>query len=228
MTIDFAHALDKNLQSALADEIVATVAAVVSNASAPDFAVRSLEQGVLASLSPEQLEAAAVMQAYGSKCAGEVFTPALDELAVERASALSALLEDKCQSDALLAFDKQHETGIEFKSRMSRAIASKCAELAAAEIDRLKKGKITILDEKDAQTFHQQHEKNQEKQTDASVSFLASLPERYPSLGMQLFNDIQQHVQNEIEEKYKSPDIHSKVASLFKLAREAMPSNQQK
>jgi hypothetical protein len=146
----------------------------------------------------------------------------LDNLAAERASTLRAALEEKCQSDALRAFDKEPEAGIEFKSRMSRSIASKCAELAAAEIDRLKKGKITILDEKDAEAFYQRHAESQEKKTNATVSFLASLPQRYPSLGMQLFNDIQQHVQEEIEEKYRSPDIHTEVASLFKQAREAM------
>ncbi|MGV3741416.1 MAG: hypothetical protein ACO1NO_03795 [Burkholderiaceae bacterium] len=224
MTINFEQSLDKNLQSDLADEIVATVAAVVSNASAPDFAVRTLEQGLLASLSPEQREAAVVMQAYASKCAGEVFTPGLDNLAAERATALTAALEEKCPGDALRAFNEQSEAGAVFKSRMSHAIASKCADLAAAEIDRLKKGKITILDEKDAETFHQRHEKSQAKQTEAAVSFLASLPERYPPFGMQLFSDIQQQVQNEIEEKYKSPDIHAKVASLFRQAREAMSS----
>lgn len=222
MAIDFEHSLDKNLQSALADEIVTTVAAVVSNASAPDFAVRTLEQGVQASLSPDQREAAAVMQAYGSKCAGNVFTAGLDKLAAERASALRVTLEGKCQNNLLHAFDKEAEAGIEFKSRMSCSIASKCAELAAAEIDRLKKGKIAILDEKDAEAFNQRHAESQKKQTDATVSFLASLPQRYPSFGMQLFNDIQQFVQNEIEEKYRSPDIHTKIASLFKQAREAI------
>ncbi len=224
MAIDFDHSLDKNLQAALADDIVTTVAAVVSNASAPEFAVRTLAQGILASLSPEQVKAATVMQAYGSKCAGEVFTPGLDNVAAERASTLSAALEEKCQSAALLEFNKQPDVGVEFKSRMSRAIASKCAELAAAEVDRLKKGKITILNEKDAEAFYQQHKKSQEKQAHAAVSFLASLPESYPSFGMQLFTDIQQHVQNEIEEKYKSPDIHTKVASIFQQAREAISS----
>lgn len=225
MTTDLERLLDKNLQTSLADEIVTTVAAVASNALAPDSAVRALEQGVAHTLSSEQRDAAAALQYHGAACAGEILTAGLDSAAAQRTGELQAALENKCPPKARASLDDTPEAGAQFKSRMCRAIAGKCAELAAAEIDRLKKGKITILNKEDEEVFNQQHKQHQEKQAGAIVTFLAALPQRYPSFGAQLFSDIARQVQSEIGEKYKSPDIHAKVASLFKDAVAAMPSD---
>lgn len=227
MAANFQNLLDKNDQSVLAEEIVALTAAVVSNATAPDFAVRTLEQGVSASLTPEQRAAAAALQAYGVKCASQIFTSALDQSALDRAQEFEEALKKNCAGHALAILDQEPEAGSEFKAAMCRAIAGKCADLAAAEIDRLKKGKTTILNEHDQQIFNQQHDDRQEKQATAVIAFLSSLPQRYPTFGMELFEEIQQNVQRDIEEKYKSPDIHAKVASLFEDARKAIASNKQ-
>lgn len=223
MAVNFEKLLDKDQQSALAEEIVTTAAAVVSNASAPDFAVRSLKQGIAANLSPEQRDAAIALQAYGVRCAGEVLTVALDLSAAQRAEALRTALEEDSPNGVQANLDQQPEAAATFKSRMCRAIAGKCADLAAADIDRLKKGKITILNEDDQQVFEQQHEERGQKQAQAATAFLSSLPQRYPSFGIALFKDIRQDVQHEIEEKYQSPDIHARVESLFINALEAMP-----
>jgi hypothetical protein len=222
MAIQFDQLLDGGKQSSLAEEIVTVTAAVVSNASAPDFAVQTLEKGLSANLSAEQRAAATVLQAYAVKCAEEVLTPALDPSAAERASMLKASLEKNCPDGELAALENAPQAAKEFKATMCRSLASKCAELAAAEIDRLKKGKITILNEEDKKVFDQLHEQHQEKQTKATVAFLSSLPQRYPSYGKPLFDSIRQHVQHDIEERYKSPDIHAKVDSLFKEALSAL------
>lgn len=223
MTINFEQSLDQNLQSALADEIVTTAAAVVSNAMAPEFAVRSLEQGISGKLSQDQRDAAAALQAYGVRCSGEVFTAALDVTAAERADTLKESLEKNSPDGTLAILDKQPEAAAAFKSRMCRAIAGKCAELVAADIDRLKKGKISILNEEDQQVFEQQHNEREQKQAAVARDFLSSLPERYPSYGVALFKDIREEVQHEMEEKYKSPDIHARIDSLFRDALDAMP-----
>lgn len=225
MTIDFEKLLDKQRQSDLADEIVTATAAVVSNASSPDFAVRSLEQGILAELSPEQSDAAIALQAYGVGCAGEVLSAGLDPSAAERADALRSALAEKCPDGALARLSRQPDAAATFKSRMCQAIAGKCAELAAADIDRLKKGKITILNEEDREIFDRQHEERGQKQAQAATHFLSSLPERYPSFGSALFNDIRQAVQRDMEEKYKSPDIHTRIETMFKDALKVMPAD---
>lgn len=224
MAVNFEQLLDKNHQSQLADEVITVTAAVISNATAPDFAVRTLEQGVSASLTLEQRAAAAALQAYGSKSAAQIFVSALDQSALDRAQALEEALEKNCPANAATLLDNEPNAGAEFKAAMCRAIAGKCAELAAAEIDRLKKGKITILNEHDQQIFDQQHLERQEKQAAAVIAFLSSLPKRYPAFGMALFEEIQQNVQRDIEEKYKSPDIHARVERLFTDARQAMAS----
>ncbi|WP_334187665.1 hypothetical protein [Noviherbaspirillum sp.] len=215
MTIDFDQLLDSDAQSALAEEIVTTTAAVVSNASAPDFAAHMLEQGFSSGLSSEQRHAAVVLQTYAVRCAKEVLTPALDSSAAERAETLEASLQNHCPADALSALEKAPHAAAAFKAAMCRSMARKCAELAAAEMDRLKKGKITILNEQDEKIFDQQHAERQQKQTQATTAFLSSLPQRYPDFGRSLFDDIRQHVQRDIEDRYKSPDIHAKVDSLF-------------
>lgn len=66
MDRDFARLLDAMPQAPLADEIVAMLAAVVSNTSVPDSATRVLEKSRQDSLAPEQRAAAAALQAYGA------------------------------------------------------------------------------------------------------------------------------------------------------------------
>lgn len=223
MTINLDQLLDQDRQSALADEIVTAAAAVVSNAMAPDFAVRSLKQGIIANLSQDQRNAAIALQAHGVRCTAEVLTAALDPTAAERADAFRVSLEKDSPDGTLAILDKQPDVAAAFKSRMCRAIAGKCAELAAADIDRLKKGKISILNEDDQKVFEQQHEERGQKQAAAATAFLSSLPERYPSYGVALFKDIRQKVQHDLEEKYKSPDIHTRIESLFRDALDVMP-----
>lgn len=65
-------------QAPFADEIVATFAAVISNASAPDSATRALEKSGQASPPAEHRAATAALQAYGVQCAADVFTPGLE------------------------------------------------------------------------------------------------------------------------------------------------------
>jgi hypothetical protein len=156
------------------------------------------------------------------RCAGEVFTSGLDDLAAGRADELRVALESNCENDALRLLDKEPDAGAEFKSEMVRAIASKCAELVASEIDRVKKGRFTILNEDDQKTFDRQHDDRLKRRTQAITEFLSSLPERYPSFGTNLFADIRRNVQREIEEKYKSPDIHAAVGAMFSDALNAM------
>jgi hypothetical protein len=222
MTINFNQILDKSHQSSLANEIVTAAAAVASDASAPDFAVRALEQSRQKTLAPEQYAAATAVQAYGSRCAAEIFTPALDKSAADRANEFSMALENECPDDALELLDNDPDAGAEFKASMCRAIAAKCAELVAAEIDRQKKGRITILDENDRQVFDSQHEDRQKKRTDAIVGFLSTLPVRYPSFGASLFGSIRADIQRDVEEKYKSPEIHAAIAAMFTNALAAM------
>ncbi|WP_206047083.1 hypothetical protein, partial [Noviherbaspirillum denitrificans] len=181
-------------QASLADEIVATLAAVVSNASAPDSATRALEKSRQDSLTPEQRAAAAALQAYGVQCAADVFTPGLEPQAKERAEELRKNLEAASGQDALALLASQPDAGAEFKSRMCRAVASKCAELVAAEIERAKKGPITILNEDDAKAFEAQHAEHQHERARAATDFLGSLPERFPSFGATLFAEIRDDV----------------------------------
>ncbi|WP_052452317.1 hypothetical protein [Noviherbaspirillum autotrophicum] len=225
MKASFENTLDPTFQSALADEIVSMVAAVVSNASAPDSAIRALVKSRQDSLAPEQRAAAAALQAYGIRCAADVFTPALEPEAIERAAKLRQALESQSADDALAALESNPEAGMEFKSRMSRAIASKCAELAAAEIERAKSGPVTILNEADAKVFETQHAQHQKQRSQATTTFLSSLPVRFPSFGVDLFNAIRRDVQREIEENHKRPDVHAAVAALFDDAIAAMPAN---
>ena len=210
-------------QALLADEIVATLAAVVSNASAPDSATRALEKSRQDSLAPEQRAAAAALQAYGVKCAAEVFTPGLEPQAMERAEQLRKTLEAESGQDVLALVAAKPDIGAEFKSRMCHVVASKCAELVAAEIERAKKGPITILNEEDAKVFEARHAEHQNQRARAATDFLGSLPERFPSFGAALFAEIREDVEREIEDKHKRPDIHKAVAAMFDEAVAAMP-----
>ncbi|MDQ9172401.1 hypothetical protein Q8A64_18525 [Oxalobacteraceae bacterium R-40] len=223
MALQFDQLLDSSKQSALAEEIVSAIVAVVSNASAPDFAVQTLEKGLSSDLSIEQRDAAVALQVHAVKCAKGVLTSALDATAAERAETLRLSLEKNCSDSALSTLEEVPQAAADFKAAMCLSIVGKCADLTAAEMDRLKKGKITILNEEDQRVFDQQHEQHQEKQMQAITAFLSSLPQRYPSFGRSLFNNIRQHVQHDIEERYKSPDIHDKVDSLFRDALSTMP-----
>lgn len=226
MTMNFEQTLDKSRQAALADEIVTMAAAVVSNASTPDFAMRALAQSRRESLTPEQRAAEAALQAYGVRCAGEVLTRELDQTAAERAEELRLELEKECAESDLALLEQDESAAAEFKSRMCQAIAAKCAELVAAEIDRLKKGRLTILNEEDKEVFDRQHQEREAKRKEAITSFLSALPTRYPSFGTRLFGSIRKDVQRDIEEQYKSPDIHAAVAAVFTDALAAMPPEQ--
>lgn len=223
MDTNFEKVLEPQFQSALADEIVSMVAAVASNASAPDSAIRALEKSRQESLAPEQRAAAAALQAYGARCAADVFTSALEPQAGERAAELMHALESDSGGDALSILESQPDAGAEFKSRMSRAIAAKCAGLVAAEIERLKKGPVTILNEEDAKVFEARHAEHQKQQTQAAITFLSSLPARFPTFGTALFRSIRRDVQHQIEEEHPRPAIHAAVAALFDDALAAMP-----
>lgn len=225
MNTNFDQVLAPDFQTALADEIVATVAAVVANASAPDSAVRALQKGRQETLSLEQRAAAAALQAYGARCASDVFTASLDAQAGDRASELQQALEADSEEDALASLESMPEAGTGFKSRMSFAIAAKCAELVAAEIERIKKGPVTILNEEDAKIFRSQHEQHQKQQMDAAITFLSTLPTRFPTFGTELFSTIRHDVQRQIEKNHKRPDIHAAVTRLFDDALAAMPAD---
>lgn len=222
MGMDFEKTLEATPQSPLADEIVAMLAAVVSNASAPDSASRALEKSRQDSLPPEQRAAAAALQAYGVQCAADVFTPGLEPQAAQRATHLRQALEAASATDALALLASNPDIGAEFKSRMCIAIARKCAELVAADIERAKKGPITILNEDDAKVFEARHAEHQRQRTRAAADFLASLPPRYPSFGAALFAQIRDDVARRIEDEYQRPDIHAAVAALFDAALAAM------
>jgi hypothetical protein len=224
MNTNFDQVLAPDFQSALADEIVATVAAVVSNTSAPDSAVRALQKSRQESLSVEQRAAAAALQAYGARCASDVFTASLEAQAGERAAELQQALEADSEGDALASLESTPETGTGFKSRMSFAIAAKCAELVAAEIERIKTGPVTILNEEDAKVFTSQHEQHQQQRMDAAISFLSMLPTRFPTFGGELFSTIRHDVQRQIEKNHRRPDIHAAVTKLFDDAFAAMPA----
>lgn len=210
-------------QASLADEIVAALAAVVSNASAPDSAARALEKHRQDALAPEQRAAAAALQAYGARCAAEVFTPGLEPEAAERAEQLRKDLEAASGRDTLALLASRPDIGAEFKSRVCRAVALKCAELIAAEIERAKKGKITILNEDDAKLFEARHAEHHDQRVRAAIDFLSSLPQRFPSFGAALFAQIREDVERQVEEEHKRPDIHTAVAAMFDDAVAAMP-----
>lgn len=222
MERDFERALAAMPQVSFADEIVAMLAAVVSNVSAPDSAARALEKSRQASVAHAQRAAAAALQAYGAQCAAEVFTPGLDPQARERAEQLCHALEAESVKDELTLLASKPEIGAEFKSRMCLAVAGKCAELVAAEIERARKGPITILNEDDAKVFAERHAEHHNQRMRAATDFLASIPTRFPSFGAALFGEIRENVERHIEQTYKRPDVHKAVAAMFDDAVAAM------
>ncbi|MFC7515824.1 hypothetical protein ACFQUU_12490 [Herbaspirillum sp. GCM10030257] len=228
MNTSFEKVLEPAAQSALADEIVSMVAAVVSNTSAPDSAIRALAKNRQDTLAPEQRAAAAALQAYGARNAATVFTVALEPQAVARANELQKALEAATDGDALTLLESDPEAGEGFKERMSLAIATKCAQLIATEIERVKTGPVKILNEDDAKLFEENHVRHQTQRTEAAVSFLRDLPVRFPTFGAHLFHAIRRDVQNWVEESYKRPDIHAAVSTLFDDAMSAMPPDVRK
>ena len=223
MNTSFEKVLEPTFQSALADEIVSMVAAVVSNTSAPDSAIRALEKRRQDTLATEQRAAAAALQAYGARSAATVFTVALEPQAGARANELQKALESATDDDALRLLESNPDAGEAFKARMSLAIATKCAQLIATEIERVKTGPVKILNEDDAKLFEENHARHQRQRTEAAIDFLRELPVRFPTFGARLFHTIRHDVQNLIKETYKRPDIHAAVSTLFEDAMSAMP-----
>jgi hypothetical protein len=179
-------------------------------------------------LAPEQRAAAAALQAYGARNAATVFTVALESQAVARANELQQALEAATDGDALTLLESDPEAGEGFKERMSLAIATKCAQLIATEIERVKTGPVKILNEDDAKLFEENHARHQTQRTEAAVGFLRDLPVRFPTFGAHLFHTIRRDVQNWVEESYKRPDIHAAVSTLFDDAMSAMPPDVRK
>jgi hypothetical protein len=212
-------------QIAAADAIAPALTAVVSGASEADAALASLRKARDDSVPAEQRAAEAALQAYGAECAANVLTAGLEEDASERAARLRAGLEAEADSDALSLLRTSADAGAAFKSRLSLRIASRCAEMVAAEIERDKQGSFTILNEEDAAVFESRREAHRKQRTEAARDFLASLPRLYPSFGAALFADIRQHVERETMEQHKRPDIHEAVASLFDAALACMPES---
>jgi hypothetical protein len=210
-------------QAAVADALASALTAVVSDASAPDSALAGLRKARNESVPPEKRAAVAALQAYGAECAADVLTAGLEPDASERAARLRKGLEVDSGSDALSLLRTSADVGSAFKSRLSLRIASRCAEMIAAEIERDKQGRFTILNEQDAEIFESRREAHRRMRTEAARAFLASLPSRYPSFGAALFASIRRHVEQEVAEQHKRPDIHEAVASLFDAATNSMP-----
>ncbi|HEY8608189.1 MAG TPA: hypothetical protein VIM12_13825 [Noviherbaspirillum sp.] len=226
MGTDTGQTLQSVDQSALADEIVAALVAVVADASAPESAIGGLRNSRETSLSREQRAAAAALQAYGVECATGVLAAGLETDAQERAARLGAALQEDSAEDALALLRSDPDAGAEFKSRLSLDIAAKCAEMIAADIDRDKTGHFDILDKEDAAVFEARREEHRKQRNAAARDFLASLPARYPGFGAALFADIRHAVQRQVEEEHKRPDTHRAVASMFDEALAAMPDAQ--
>lgn len=212
-------------QAAVADALASAMTAVVSDASAPDSALEGLRKARNELIPPEKRAAVAALQAYGAEFAAEVWTVGLEQDASERAAQLRKGLEADSGSDVLSLLRANADAGSAFKSRLSLRIASRCAEMVAAEIERDKQGQFTILDERDAQTFESRREAHRKMRTEAARDFLASLPIRYPSFGAALFVDIRRHVEHEVAEQHKRPNIHEAVAALFDAAANSMPES---
>lgn len=134
---------------------------------------------------------------------------------MERAEQLCHTLEKESSKELLTSLTSKPEIGAEFKSRMCLAVAGKCAELVAAEIERSKKGPITILNEGDAKLFEERHAAHQNQRMRAATDFLGSIPMRFPSFGAALFGKIREDVVHHIKEKYQRPDVHTAVAAIF-------------
>lgn len=209
-------------QMAVADALASALTAVVSDASAPESAIEGLRKARNESVSPEEKAAVAALQAYGVECAAEVLTAGLEQDAGERAVRLREALAAESGSDALTLLRTSADAGSSFKSRLSLRIASRCAEMLAAEIERDKQGHFTILNEQDAAIFESRRQAHRKMRIEAARDFLTSLPSRYPSFGAGLFADIRRHVEQEVAEQHKRPDIHEAVASLFDTAMNGM------
>lgn len=203
-------------QAAVADELAAALTAVVSDASSPDSALAGLRKARNESLPPEKRAAVAALQAYGAECAADVLVAGLESDARDRASDLRQALEADSAEDALSLLREDAGAGAEFKSRLALRIASRCAEMIAADIERDKQGHFTILNEEDAAVFESRRAAHRDQRLDAASAFLASLQ-------ADLFIDIRKKVRQQIEADHKRPDIHAAVADLFDRALARMP-----
>lgn len=207
----------------MADALASALTAVVSNASEPDSALAGLRKARNDSIPPEERSAVAALQAYRVECAAGVLSAGLEQDASERGAYLREGLEADAGNDALSLLRENADAGAAFKSRFSLQIALRCAEMVAAEIERDKQGRFTILNEQDAAVFESRREAHRKQRSDAARDFLASLPDRCPSFGAALFADIRLHVERDVAEQHKRPDIHQAVASLFDDALACMP-----
>lgn len=223
MDTNLEPALQSVDQVAVADALASALTAVVSDTSEPDSALAGLRKARNDSVPPEKKAAVAALQAYGAECAADVLCAGLEQDASERAAHLREGLEADAGSDVLSLLRKSADAGATFKSRLSLRIALRCAEMAAAKIERDKQGHFTILDKKDAIIFETRREAQRKQRTDAASDFLASLPSRYASYSAALFADIRLRVAREVAEQHKRPDIHAAVASLFDTALARMP-----
>jgi hypothetical protein len=223
MDANLEPALQSIDQVAVADALASALTAVVSNASEPDSALAGLRKARNDSVPLEKRSAVAALEAYGVECAAGVLSAGLEQDASDRAARLREGLEAESGSDALSLVRNNADMGSAFKSRLSLRIASRCAEMVAAEIERDKEGRFTILDEQDAAIFASRREAHRRQRIDAARDFLAALPGRYPSFGAALFSDIRWQVERDIAEHYTRPEIHEAVASLFDDATACMP-----
>ena len=214
------HTID---QAAVADALASALTAVVSNASEPDSALAGLRKARDDAFAPEERSAVAALQAYGVECAADVLSAGLEQDASDRATRLREGLAADSGSDALSLLRDNADMGSAFKSRLSLRIASRCAEMVAADIERDKQGRFTILNVEDAAIFESRREAHRKQRFDAARDFLASLPGRYPTFGAALFADIRLQVERDVAGQYKRPDIHEAVASLFDEALACMP-----
>jgi hypothetical protein len=210
-------------QIAVADALASALTAVVSNASEPDSALAGLRKARQDAFAPEERAAVAALQAYGVECAAGVLSAGLEQDASERGARLREGLEADSGNDALSLLRENADAGAAFKSRFSLRIALRCAEMVAAEIERDKQGRFTILNEQDAAVFESHREARRKQRIDAARDFLASLPVRYPRFGAALFADIRLHAQRDVAAQHKRPDIHQAVTSLFDDALACMP-----
>ncbi|WP_019142991.1 hypothetical protein [Noviherbaspirillum massiliense] len=223
MNTNLEPALQSIDQAAVADALASALTAVISNASAPESSLAGLRKERNDSVPPEKMAAVAALQAYGAECAADVLTAGLEQDASERAARLREGLEADAGSETLSLLRTNVDAGSTFKSRLALRIASRCAEMIAAEIERDKQGHFTILNEQDAAIFESRREAHRKLRAEVARDFLASLPSRYPSFGAALFADIRRHVEREVAEQHKRPDIHEAVASLFDTAMRCMP-----
>lgn len=216
------------LQSALAEQAVAAAIAVVSGAATTDATLRMLDQQRRESLqAPQQHGAAAALQAWAAEQAAQVFLQSLDPQGAGQTQAESASLRQSLETagtqEVLEMVRSRPESAPVFLAATCTAIAGKCADLLAAEVERNRTGPLQIHNEEDARVFEERHRQHQQQRTRAAVDFLSGLPERFPQSGARLFREVRRSVQARIEQEHKRPAVHQELAGLFDQALAAMP-----